>query len=88
MKTLIIVGTGEVCNMGEIIRELSAEGHRVGDVLMYNYIDDIPADYRTGENVIIKEIHTIKAPPILKVDPKILYPEKKKGHERPYKYHR
>ena len=87
MKKVLVIGAGnglDVIEKAKKTLELKGEV----EILCVESMKDIPFNERIkSDPSVIQQIHEFKALPKIEVAP-YFDDKKRKGHERPYKYHR
>lgn len=89
MRKVYVIGVGTGSDAMTTARRLLADTPDV-ELICVNSMEDVPLEERMKSvNDSIMQIHTIKPQHIFE-DLKLIetYHKKRKGHERPYKYHR
>jgi hypothetical protein len=88
MKKIFVIGAGtdpDAIERAKKILELKDDV----EVVCVKTIEDVPPDERFKQcTPAVQEIYKISAPPVLPPMTFFDKGKKKKGHERPYKYHR
>ena len=87
MKKVFVIGAGtglDAIEKAKKVLELKGEV----EIICVKNMEDIPFSERIkSDPSVIQQIHELKAPPIIQV-PYFETDKKRKGHERPYKFHR
>ena len=88
MKKVFVIGAGtglDAIEKAKKVLELKGEV----EIICVESIEDVPFNERLkSDPSVIQQIHKFSAPPIL---PEMTFYDtnkKRKGHERPYKFHR
>lgn len=87
MKKVFVIGAGtglDAIEKAKKVLELKGEV----EIICVENMEDIPFSERIkSDPSVIQQIHELKAPPIIQA-PYFETDKKRKGHERPYKFHR
>ncbi len=87
MKKVFVIGAGtglDAIEKAKKVLELKGEV----EIICVESMEDVPFSERLkSDPSVIQQIHELKAPPIIQV-PYFETDKKRKGHERPYKFHR
>jgi hypothetical protein len=88
MKKVFVIGAGtglDAIEKAKKVLELKGEV----EIICVESMEDIPFNERIkSDPSVIQQIHKFSAPPIIPVMPFFETGKEKKGHERPYKFHR
>lgn len=85
MKKIYVIGIGagiEAIEKAKKILELKEEA----EIICVESMDEIPINKRLKSDSTIQQIHKLSAPKIIPYTT-FFEDKKRKGHERPYKYH-
>jgi hypothetical protein len=87
MKKVFVIGAGTGLDAIEKAKK-DLDLDDTVDIICVNNMDDVPLKERLkSDSSVIQQIYEISARPNLEI-PLILNNKRRKGHERPYKYHR
>lgn len=90
MKKIYVIGAGENREKAlQILKKKFIESGKTVEIVCVESEEDIPLSERfSSDPSKVQHIHEFKAPVFNPVVEPLYYYEKRKGHERPYKYHR
>jgi len=87
MKKVFVIGAGTGLYAIEKAKKLLQLKEEV-EIICVESMENIPLSERVkSDSSVIQKIHEFKASPKIYVAP-YFHDKKKKGHERPYKFHR